>query len=211
MKREHIKEQFVVIPTPIIYCPFTADYVDIINNITVPNGGTTISDGYIRFGLTGSWQEIPFYSQASASAYYSILAPVHDITISFELNIYDNTNNPVFMLLPRNSQSYLTPIWCENGSINIKQGNYGSTSSAAYTNNVWNKITFTYSDTTIKIYVNGSVVITHTATYNSSASNCSSIRLGRNAWGTPSTYLNGGMKELKVWDTILTDEQIASL
>lgn len=209
MKREHMIEQ-IPIPIPVVWCPFSTDYVDIINNITVPNGGTTISDGYIHFGDTGVWQEVPFYSHATSSPYYPILAPVRDFTMSLEANVYDNTNNPIFMVLPRNSASYLIAVYCENGRIYVKQGN-GSTSSALYTNNQWNKIAVTYSGTTLKIYVNGTLTITHTTSYNSSQSNCNSFRLGRNTWGAPSTYLYGGIKNFRVWDIILTEEQIAAL
>lgn len=211
MKREHMIEQTpIVIPTPIVWCPFSTDYVDIINNLTVPAGGTTISDGYIHFGDTGTWQEVPFYSQNTSSLYYSILAPVKDFTMSLEANVYDNTNNPLFMVLTQNTQSYLIAVYCENGRIYVKQGN-GSTSSGTYTNNQWNKIAVTYSGTTMKIYVNGTLTVTHTTSYDSSQSNCNSFRLGRNTWAAPSTYLYGGVKNFRVWNIILTNEQITAL
>lgn len=211
MRREHKSEQTpIAIPTPIVWCPFSTDYVDIINNITVPDGGTTISNGYIHFGDTGTWQEVPFYSQNTSAPYYSILAPVKDFTVSLEANVYDNTNNPLFMVLTRNSASYLIAAYCENGRIYVKQGS-GFTSSGTYTNNQWNKIAVTYSGTTIKIYVNGTLTVTHATSYNSSQSNCNSFRLGRNIWGAPSTYLYGGIKNFRVWNSILTDEQIAVL
>ena len=201
MRREHKSEQTpIVIPTPIVWCPFSTDYVDIINNITVPDGGTTISNGYIHFGDTGTWQEVPFYSQNTSATYYSILAPVKDFTMSLEANVYDNTNNPIFMALTRNSASYLIAMYCENGRIYVKQGS-GSTSSGTYTNNQWNKIAVTYSGTTMKIYVNGTLTVTHTTSYNSSQSNCNSFRLGRNTWGAPSTYLYGGIKNFRVWNS----------
>ena len=76
--------------------------------------------------------------------------------------------------------------------------------------NAWNHVAATFDNGTMKLYVNGSLVGSATATFTSIAANSNKITIGEDASiGTPE-YFNGKIDEVRIWTTARTTTEIAN-
>lgn len=113
-----------------------------------------------------------------------------------------------FLKSASGSAASLSPGYRYGSSAN---GNlYTTTSNPTVPKNQWSHVAFTFDgNTTHKIYVNGTAVVTQT---NGSAQTVSSTMdlniAARNENGSTTTYFNGRLDELMIWNTELTQGEI---
>lgn len=217
MKREHSNQESI--PQPYIHCPFTSDVLDIYGHLTwTEQNGITFSDGCANFngsssylrarnvlslshiktvsylvkfntiptdGQSSTWQSCHYfqsYSYYNYAAYYGILQ-------EFSAGPYGLSN-------AARSTSY-------SDSQNTLTTSFGSTQTGT-----WYRMTFRRnSDNTTDVWIDA--LRKHINAYIPDSYQ-SDIFFGK-LYPNNIRFLNGGVKELKIWDVELTDEQIAQL
>jgi hypothetical protein len=102
--------------------------------------------------------------------------------------------------------------WSDNNVYwSVRNGPSSSTASSALTIYDWNHIaaTFDGSTNTIKLYINGSLVDTETGQPSSTSANlANNFHIGLS---NGSTYNNGQIDEVAIWNTALTSTQVSEI
>jgi Concanavalin A-like lectin/glucanases superfamily len=95
----------------------------------------------------------------------------------------------------------------------VNPGLIGATSTVPPRLNVWTHLVGVYDSATgtVRLYVNG--VLAGTATRQAAPWNATGpLRIGRSKWNdNPAAFFAGGMSDVRVWDRILTDTEIAAM
>ncbi|MEY5046644.1 MAG: hypothetical protein RLZZ175_3 [Bacteroidota bacterium] len=84
------------------------------------------------------------------------------------------------------------------------------TAANVLTLNAWNHVAATFNAGAMKLYVNGSLVASATATFTSITGIASKITLGEDATVGTTEYFNGKMDEVRIWTTARTTTEIAN-
>lgn len=208
MRREHMIEQTpVVIPTPKYWFPLTSDAVDIIQ------GKTKASGNAYSYSSEGAY----FTASSSQTLRYNNIAMQDFTTVSLEVKSATTSGLRKPLTFYASNQQQIGTIYSYDwGSITLCQflnGNstwYSENFAPNYfTTTNWNTITFRFnrSINTTSVFLNGNLVETLQQAYSQNTNH----RLYIGGRETSGREFYGYIRNVKLWDVELTDEQIAAL
>jgi trimeric autotransporter adhesin len=123
--------------------------------------------------------------------------------VSANMSIFSKRNTPYTQGydLTINASGKLVMSWM-NGSLR------SITSNTTIPNNIWHNVAVIYNGTTARLYIDG--VLDKTATLPPPISSTHSflVAAANGSGGTPVTYFNGTIDEIRVWDVALTELQM---
>ena len=219
MKKQHIRQQPIVIPEPYVECPFTSNANDIKGhlswtnavNLSYSSDGASFngSSSYLRCqnqlklekiktvsylvkfnriptdGVSSTWMALHYfmsYSYYNYASYYSIFQHYSNENVELTNNVRTNSYSAA-------DNTLTTP--------------FGSTLTG-----MWYRITFRRnSNNTTDLWIDE---LHKVVNYAIPDSYYSDIVFGK-LYPNNIRYLDGNIKDLRIWDVELTDEQIASL
>lgn len=203
MRRQHKQEDAVVVPTPVHWFPYTSNGNDIIGSLTPASGSPT-------YGADGA----VFTARGAEKLRYNNVPLTDFKTIAMDVRFSVATGLRQFLkLYYSNTQQYgLIAAWdWSNVSYQFWNGsstvNTFSDPSSNYTVGVWYKVVMRIGANNTDVFVNGvyrgSVGAVYSQNYNHTMYVGGRETSGREFYGN--------VRDLKMWNVALTDEQIAPL
>ena len=103
-----------------------------------------------------------------------------------------------------------------NGKVYFYAYNTDSNSDNTVSNSTlstgqWYHITLTLTSTQTKIYINGSLDVTHSNTYSSIQNDQADLNIGRRGANADIRYFNGPMSNIAIYDSTLSASQVSTL
>lgn len=217
MKREHIDKSRIVIPDPYHWFPLTENANDVMGNWSgwgiIGSGNTYTSDGLFFNGTNSSLYKRN--SNESNSLY---------VTTSVKTKLTELQSGGVYsvMRVSFGGTNFFTWDYPPDWSHVSDKINFGTLNMAATT--TYNDIRVTAGDwftfTSVQNFTNNQTWSYINGVKYMYFNNCISQSLSQQEFmvgyiynnGSPIRYLkNAYLKDLRVWNTILTDEQISAL
>jgi hypothetical protein len=158
------------------------------------------SSSYIDTNFT-----VPAISSYSASVWFKTSVTGTNKTIlcdansagqdrSMRLSVIINTSNNFAISLGNGSTSFF------NDSI----------SASSYLNNTWHNLVVTYSGTTIKLYINNSLINTYTSTVSAGTLGTQTLKIGR-IGDFNGFYFNGSIDQVRIFSRALRPYEVEAL
>lgn len=135
--------------------------------------------------------------------------------VNKESNVASGDKDMLFSIQQDNVIDPLTSFYIGSSEkLTINDGSSSQVASTALVNDTWYYVGYTYDATSFetKIYLNGAVEKTFTSEMPAVAGLVASMgqRFGNNGNG-PTDFLDGKLAEITVWNSTLTEEQIAAI
>lgn len=219
-RREHIQQSSIVIPEPYVECPFTNNAADIkghlawdnVVNVTFTNGCANFngSSSYLR-----SQKHIPF-SKIKTVTYlvkFNVVPAVDAPSSTWQalhyFQAYDYYNYAAYYSILQNYSPESVGLTNNARSTSYSAANNTLTNSVGSTQaGVWYRITFRRNpNNTTDLWIDN---LTRTVNASIPDNYSPDIIFGK-LYPNNIRWLNGAIKDFRIWDIELTDEQIAAL
>ena len=219
MKREHIQHSSIVIPEPYVECPFTSNANDIKGHLSWSNAvNLTYSSDGAAFNGSSSYLRNRNQLKLEKIKTFSYLVKFNTIPIDGNSNTWhtahyilcnNNSNYRYYSYLQHYSGEDVELTNCMtdgNGfstAVNVLTTTFGSTVVGQ-----WYRMTFRRNSNTTDVWID----LLH-KTINRAVTNdnyYADIFFGKME-NQNKRYLDGNIKDLRIWDVELTDEQITAL
>ncbi|MGC4101473.1 LamG-like jellyroll fold domain-containing protein [Ferruginibacter sp.] len=204
---------FINAQTPIAYYPFSGNANDIIgNNNGTVNGATLTADRFSNNSRAYSFDGINDFITVGQINFVG-----NNYTISFWMNAIDNsTDNTIFSAAdPSDITRTYVAVEYNTGNIrflhrNPSGGAGGVEISSAVSPNQWHFITCIKENTTLRIYIDGTLVnsVTDAAVININASPVIEFGRLRDINNNLIRHYKGNLDEMKIFNEALTIQQI---
>ena len=184
----------------------TTNYNGTASNVTYSTGkfGQACdfngSSSYIDTNYT-----LPAISTYSASLWFKTSATGINQCIFSDANSNGQDNSIRLSVVITNANTF--GIALGNGSTSYYDGNV---SAISYLNNAWHNLVITYSGTTIKLYINNSLIATYTSTVSAGTLGTQTLKIGR-LGDYSGFYFNGSIDQVRIYDKALSAADVTTL